>query len=393
MKWLWLNTTQVGFGVGCVKEHMSRFIKPNSRILCTFGGGSIDKNGARKDTEEALEALHCEVRWEGGIPANPEYERLMEIVKVVREWAPDCILAVGGGSVLDGTKFISCAAKLPEDSDAWQTILVEGRYPETFVPVGSVMTLPATGSEWNSNFVISWRAKTLKQSGGCPGTFPVFSLLDPQYTMTLPVRQLRNGVCDAIIHVIDQFLTGQELPMMDSFWMSTLKELVDIAPEVVQENSSLDLHERLVMAASFALNFAFTLGKEGCWGIHMIGHQLTAKYDIDHGTTLAIVCPHFLENQFDARVSLLAQSAEFVFGFREGTQEEKAHAFIKKLTEVFASIGQISKISEWPDTTIGPNDVDEVTKMVMESVGNAPFGFRGQVTEADVSEILKKCLV
>jgi alcohol dehydrogenase YqhD (iron-dependent ADH family) len=396
MKWLWLNRTQVAFGVGAVKEHLSRFVKANSRIICTFGGGSIDQNGCRADVQAALDALHCEVTWAGGIQANPDFDQLMKIVALVREKKPDLLLAVGGGSVIDGTKFIVGAAKLPPSEDCWR-ILSDGLKPEETYPFGSVLTLPATGSEWNSNFVISWRAKCLKLAGGWPQTFPQFSLVDPVYTMSLPVRQVRNGVYDAITHCIDQFLTGQENPMMDDFWIAVIRELVVIGPEVIKPNSSLELHERLIQAASFALNFIFTLGKEDCWAIHQIGHALTAKYDIDHGATLSIVGPTFLETFVEQRKALLAKCAEGVFGVQTGTQEEKARAFIARLREFIVLIGEPSKVTDWKEgptpVKIGPNDIDELTKMIMEANKGQAFGWRGCATEQVVRDVLRKVVV
>jgi alcohol dehydrogenase YqhD (iron-dependent ADH family) len=393
MKWLWINQTQVGFGVSAVKEHLAKFVKPGSKVICTFGGGSIDRNGARADTQAALDALGCAVTWEGGILANPEYERLIEIVAVVKAAKPDLLLAVGGGSVLDGTKFISVAAKLDDGVDAWDAIMIKHEFPATKVDVGSVLTLPATGSEWNFNFVVSRRAIKMKLGNGAPQTFPVFSLLDPNYTLTLPVRQIRNGIYDAITHCIDQYLTGQEVPIMDGYWITTVKELVDIGPEVIKPNSSLELHERLMVACSFALNFIFTLGKEGCWAIHGIGHLLTAKYDIDHGSTLSIVGPTLLETQFEARKHLLAKSAEGVFGIREGTVDEKARAFIQKLKEFIVAIGLPSKVSDWEGVAVQPGDVDEIVDLVWTSVGKKPFGWRGCITFDLLKEIVAKVTV
>ena len=391
--WQWRNTTQVVFGENCVKDHLKDFVTPKSKVLCTFGGGSIEKNGCKSDVVAALEALQCDVRWEGGIPPNPEYARLVEIIKVVREWKPDLILAVGGGSVLDGTKFISAGASLPESVDPWD-IVAKQVYPESMTRVGSVMTLPATGSEWNSNFVISRRATHEKLAGGNNITYPYFSLLDPRYTMTLPPRQLRNGLYDAMCHCIDQFLTPQTNPMMDNFWMSVMRELVDISLPLLQPNSSLELHGRLIQAATFALNIVFTLGKEGCWGIHTIGHMLTAKYGIDHGATLAMVTPYFLEQFFEPRKYLLARCAERVFDVRDGSDDEKARAFIAKLRQWILDIGHSPKVSTWEGgVKIAPGDVEEVTKMVMDSTHGHPFGFRGTVTEPIVREILKQVIV
>ena len=391
-QWVWNNTTKVIFGANCVKENLSKYVQPKSKILCTFGGGSIDKNGARKDVEEALKELECEVRWEGGIPPNPDYARLVEIVAVVKTFQPDLILAVGGGSVLDGTKFIALASKLEDNEDPWG-ILTGQIKPTKAYRIADVITLPATGSEWNDGFVVSRHDDKVQAKNGClnPNVYPEFSLIDPRYTMTLPPRQLRNGVYDAITHIIDQLITPVENPMMDMFLMSVLKELIDIGRDVVKENSSIELHERLIIAASFALNGVLVLGKETCWAIHYIGHQLTSEYGIDHAATLAIVSPYFLENQFEQRKVLLAKAGAFVFGC-QGTEEEKARGFIAELRKFIKKIGQCTKVTDWEGATIKEGDLEKITKRVMESMGNKPFGFRGQITEEIVKEVLAHCL-
>lgn len=394
MKWLWTNTTQVGFGEDAVADHLKKFVQPKSKVLVTFGGGSIDKNGARDDVTKALAELECETKWEGGIPPNPEFARLIEIVAVVKEWKPDLILAVGGGSTLDGTKFITAAASLDEGVDPWD-IMTKKTFPKRCTPIGSVMTLPATGSEWNNGFVISRRATNEKLGSGNQVTFPKFSLLDPKYTMTLPPRQLRNGLYDAMTHCIDQFLVPQLNPMMDNFWMSVMRELVDISEPLLKENSSLELHGRLINACSFALNLVFTLGKESCWGIHQIGHMLTAKYDIDHAATLAMVTIPFLTHFKKERLYLLARSAERVFDVREGTDEEKADKFLAKLADWIKAIGHVRTVSECQHAKlpVKEGDYEEVVKMVMDSNGNKPFGWHKTVTEEAVRAILKPIIV
>nr|AGM32965.1 iron-containing alcohol dehydrogenase (Fe-ADH) [Coptotermes formosanus] len=179
--------------------------------------------------------------------------------------------------------------------------------------------------------------------------------------------------------------------MIDDFWLSTLKELVVIGPGVTKPNPSYELVYRLAMSAAFALNFVFTLGKEGCWGIHIIGHQLTAQYGIDHGATLSIVTIPFLESQYEARKVLLARSGEYVFGIK-GSIEEQAKGFIAKLKEFIKTIGQPLKVSEWPDVAIKPGDVDKVTKMVIKSVGGGNFGYHGSINEATVKKILTEVI-
>ena len=394
MQWLWTNTTQIGFGEHAVRDHFPKFIQPKSKILCTFGGGSIDKNGARKDVQDALDNLNCEVRWEGGIPPNPEYDRLIEIVKVVKEWKPDLVIAVGGGSVIDGTKFICVSAMQPEGTDLWETVCVKKTAKNECWPLATVLTIPATGSEWNNGFVVSRRSIGWKLGIVFYDCYPKFSILDPRYTMTLPIRQLRNGVFDAFCHFVDSFLTPVEYPMFDNFWMSICKELVDIGVPLLQQNSSLELHGRLIVAASFALNYIFGLGQVQCWGIHMIGHMITAKYGIDHGTSLAMVMPHLLETQLEARKVKMAKMAEFVFGIHEGSVEDKAHALIKAIQKWIHDLGIPESVSKWEGATIGKDDVDEVTKMVIEqSGGGHPVGLNGCCTEPVIREILSKVIV
>jgi NADP-dependent alcohol dehydrogenase len=400
MKWVWNNSTKVCFGANVVEEQLKNFIPEKSKVLCTFGGGSINQNGSKADVEKALAALNCTVLWEGGIPANPEYKRLMEIVAVVKKEKPDFLLAIGGGSIIDGTKFISVAAKIGEDGeedyDPW-LILKEHRYPKSHYKIGVVLTLPATGSEWNNSFVISRRETEEKLSSGTELTFPVFSLLDPRYTMTLPLRQIRNGIFDGFAHCLDQFMTEQSVPMMDNFWMSVMKELVDISDKLVNDTVSkeekYELHERLICATTFALNFIFTLGKDECWGIHRIGHLITARYDVDHGQTLSIVAPNFLEETFDVRKHNMAKSAIFVFGVEDkGSDDANARAFIEELRKWIKKIGMPLCLT---DAGITPKEgeVEVVTDMVMKSVSNAPFGFRGHITKENVINILRKSFV
>jgi len=390
MKFLWANTTQVVFGEGAVKEHISTFIKPGSRILCTYGGGSIEKNGAKSDVDESLSKLECEVRWEGGIPANPEYDRLVEIVAVVKEYKPDLILAVGGGSVLDGTKFIAIASHLQNGEDPWEMI-TKGRFPNTFVPFGSVMTIPATGSEWNQGFVISRRSLNAKVSGSrCQITYPTFSLLDPRYTLTLPVRQLKNGLFDSFCHMMEQYCTSEENMLFDNFWLSAIKEVFDIAPLVLSHPPKLETNERLMMCALFGLNKLFGLGKRQCWGIHIMGHQLTGQYNIDHAVTLALIMPKLYRKLFNKRKRLLAKLAEFVFDKRNGSEEEKAVFAIEKIEEFIHTLempqclNNIVKISE--------KDLQELMEHLESVTGGFGFGFEGQISSQIAREIYEELL-
>ncbi|OHS95227.1 alcohol dehydrogenase, iron-containing family protein [Tritrichomonas foetus] len=397
MKWLWQNRAQIGFGKDAVKEHLNKFVTPKSKVLCLFGGGSIDKNGARSDVNDALSKLKCEVRWEGGIPPNPEYDRLVEIVSVVKEFKPDVLLAVGGGSVIDGTKFIAVAATYEgENIDYWDEIIIKKSFQGTPLYFGAVLTIPATGTEWNHFFSVSRRSINWKAAAtGYVNCYPQFSLIDPKYTMTLPVKQIRNGVFDAFTHCADFVLAPiDENKLFDNFMFSVMKELVEIGPEVVKPNSSLELHERLIVCASFALNTLFNLGRFGCFSIHHIADRLTAKYGIDHGATLSMVMPVFYEHTFEARKERFAAAAEFIFDVHEGTVEDKARLFLENVNKFIDSIGIAKKVSDWEGVTINENDVDEVTNMVMEQTNKGqPFGCGNCGTPELVRSVLKKVIV
>ena len=272
--------------------------------------------------------------------------------------------------------------------------MIKRNPPEEAYKVGAILTLPATGSEWNKNFVISRRDIGWKLGNDFNITYPYFSLMDPRYTMTLPIKQIQNGIFDAFTHCVDQFLTPVESPMFDHFWMSVMKELVDIAPDVLKPNSSLELHERLIVACSFALNYIFSLSKKTYFEIHKFGHQLTAYYGIDHGASLAMVMPAFLESQIEERKNIYSQCAEFVFGEKNGTIEQKAQAFIDHIRKFIDEIKIAKSVSQWEGVTIGENDVDKVTNCIMEqSSGGKPFGFNNCCTKELVHQVIEKVIV
>lgn len=392
MKFVWNNYTQVAFGQGVVRKFIPKYVRPGSKVLCTFGCGSCFTNGSKTDLGEALDTLNCVVRWEGGIMPNPEYERCMEIVQIVKEFQPDLLIALGGGSVFDATKFICLAAKMNEGEDPYD-MLTKGTYPSTAFSMATVLTMPATGSEWNNNFVISRRAMNLKLGGSHDKVYPQFSLLDPKYTMTLPVRQLRNGVFDAMTHVIDQFVTQEENFMFDSFWISIFRELVEIGPEVIKEGSSIELHERLIIACSFALNLLFSLGKPGDWTIHLIGNMITEKYGIDHGATLALTAQPFLDSQKDTRKNVLARIARECW-HEQGSADDQADACVRHIREFIAEIGMPTKVSEYKyaDLHPKPEDIDELVRWIMDSNGGASLGAHGEVTADTIRSVLEKII-
>lgn len=314
----------------------------------------------------------------------------MEIIKVVREYKPDLLLAVGGGSVLDATKFISAAASLDPSVDAWD-IISKGAFPEKAIPVGSIITLPATGSEWNNTFVISREDRKEKNYGGAQITYPKFSIIDPRYTMTLPQRQIRNGLFDAMIHCTDQVITGDKCPMADNFFFSVMKELVDISTGLLQPDASLELHERLIVASEFAQNQIFAYGKTPYWEVHLTAQPLTPMYGIDHAATLAIVAPVLYERLKESRKETMAEAAEYVFGVHEGTVDQKADKFIEGIRNFAIKLGMPLKVSDFPNASkIQEGDVKFLVERALELGRGQQYGYNNELNAKVVEEILSK---
>lgn len=341
---IYQNPTKIIFGDGQI-ERLSKEIPANSKILMLYGGGSIKKNGVYDQTTEALKN-HQIIEF-GGVPANPEYEILMEAVEVVKKEKIDFILAVGGGSVIDGTKFISAASTY--DGDTWEMVKTKAKI-EDAIPFGTVLTLPATGSEMNSGFVVSRRETKEKLSMGSPLLFPQFSILDPNVINSIPERQVVNGIVDAFNHVLEQYMTypiGADL--QDRFAESILSTLVNDAPKVLENKEDYAAKANFMWSCTMALNGLISQGVPTDWAVHAMGHELTALYGIDHARTLAIIgIPHYKHN-FEAKKEKLAQYAERVWGITEGSLEDKAKQAIDKTEEFYHSLGVKTKLSEYAE--------------------------------------------
>lgn len=339
------NPTKILFGKGEI-ENLSTEIPADSKILMLYGGGSIMKNGIYEKVKKALS--NYEVLDFGGIPANPEYSILLDALKIIKEENITYLLAVGGGSVIDGTKFLSAAA-LYEGDTPWD--LLTNKKPVTKgLPFGTVLTLPATGSEMNSGSVITRAETKEKLAFGGPGMFPQFSVLDPEVIKSIPQRQLANGVADAFTHVMEQYMTypiGAKL--QDRFAESIMQTLVEVAPEIMKDPSNYEAASNFMWSCTMALNGLIQQGVPGDWAVHSMGHELTAMYGIDHARTLAILAGNHYRYNFDTKKEKLAQYAERVWNITEGTLEEKAHAGIEKTDGFFKSLGIDIKLSDYTD--------------------------------------------
>ena len=372
------NPTRLIFGDGMIAS-LSKEIPAGKKIMVTFGGGSVKKNGVYDQVIKALEGRIVTEFW--GIEANPTIETLRKAIALGKEKQIDFLLAVGGGSVLDGTKLISSG--LLYDGDAWD-LVKKGYYPES-VPMGTVLTLPATGSEMNSGAVIS-RIET-HEKYPFYSNYPVFSILDPKVTFTLPDFQIACGIADTFVHVMEQYMTSPgQSRLMDRWAESILASLIEIAPKIKENKTNYDLMADFMLCATMALNGFISMGVNNDWATHMIGHELTALHGLTHGATLVIVLPGTLRVLAAKKQGKLLQYGERIWGITSGTTEERVALAIKKTEDFFRSLGLHTRLSE---ENIGDATIDEITRRFTER--NVAFGEDRDVTAQIAREILISC--
>jgi len=337
------NPTRIVFGQGRIKE-LDRLVPAEAKVLVLYGGGSVLRNGTLPEVRAAL-GRRAVLEF-AGIEPNPTYETLMEAVALARRERVDFLLAVGGGSVIDGTKFV--AAAIPFQGDPWQLLLERGRNVGAAVPFGSVLTLPATGSEMNSGAVITRKEFKAKLAFGSPKLFPVFSVLDPVKTFTLPPRQIANGVVDAFVHVMEQYLTYPAgAHVQDRFSEGLLLTLMELGPRALAEPENYEVRASLMWAATLALNGLIGAGAPQDWATHMIGHELTALFGIDHAQTLAVVLPSVLAEQRAAKRAKLLQYGELVLGITTGSPDERVEAAIAGTRAFFEAMGIATRLGAY----------------------------------------------
>ena len=376
--------TRVVFGKDTIKE-LSRLIPRDRKILMTYGGGSIKKNGVYDQVKQALAGY--DLLEFGGIEPNPKYETLSKAIEIVKREGVNFLLAVGGGSVLDGTKFIALASKYNGD-DAYDAIMKRGEMPDSAVELADVITLPATGSEMNNGGVISRISTSEKLAFHHPCVFPKFSIIDPTVTFTLPERQTINGIVDTFVHTMEFNCTYDvNSPLQDIWAMGILRTLIAEAPKVLANPQDYDARANLFWCATCGLNYWISCGVPQDWSTHMIGHELTAFYGIDHGQSLAIVEPRLLKNQKVAKCQKLAKIAREVFKINEPVDLKAADMAIDKIEEFYNSIGMKTKLSDYG---IDANEAAEKIRARFKE-RNVAFGEKGAITADVAYEIVKAC--
>lgn len=371
------NPTKLIMGKGMIAR-LSKEIPANARIMITFGGGSVKKNGVYDQVKAALKDFYTVEFW--GIEPNPAIETLRKAIALGKEEKIDFLLPVGGGSVIDGTKLIS--AGLLYDGDAWDLVLAGKRITKT-VPLGTVLTLPATGSEMNSGAVIS-RSET-KEKYAFYANYPVFSILDPETTFTLPAHQVACGLSDTFVHVMEQYMTTTGVSrLMDRWAEGILQTLIEIAPQIRKNQHDYDLMADFMLSATMGLNGFIALGVPQDWATHMIGHELTALHGLTHGHTLAIVLPGTLRVLQESKGDKILQYGERIWGITEGSRSERIEKAIDKTEEFFRSLGLTTRLHE---EGIGDETIDEIERRFNER--GVAFGENEDVTGAVAKKILQ----
>lgn len=372
------NPTKLVFGKGQISK-LHELIPSDVNLMITYGGGSVKKNGVYNQVTQALKGREYTEFW--GIEPNPRVETLRKAIALGKEKNINFVLAVGGGSVLDGTKLV--AAGIACDDDAWDIVL-KG-VAEKQIPFASVMTVPATGSEMNGGSVIT-RAET-NEKYGFGGNYPEFSILDPEVTYTLSEHQIACGLADAYTHVLEQYMTtpGQSR-LMDRWAEGVLLSVIEIAPKIKENPHDYDLMADYMLAATLALNDFIRMGVTQDWATHMIGHELTALHGTTHGHSLAIVMPATLRVLKEQKYEKLLQYAERVFNITEGSEQERVDKAIEKTEAFYRSLGLTTRLSE---ENIGKDTIETIVQRFNER--DAAYGENRNVTGDVAREILMTC--
>lgn len=378
------NPVKVIFGSGSCAQ-ITKEIPSGSRVLITYGGGSIKRNGTFDEVKAALN--DHDVFEFGGIEPNPSVETLLQALNVIKQEQINYILAVGGGSVIDGSKYLAAIAF--EENNPIEVLRTRGRGIRRALPLGVVVTLAATGSETNSAAVVTELSTHTKTGFFSPHIYPQFAVMDPTKTLTLPTRQVSNGVVDAFVHVMEQYLTYPvNAKIQDRFAEGILLTLIEEGPKALASPDDVEVRANLMWAASQALNGLIGAGVPQDWATHMLGHELTALHGLDHAQTLAVVLPAMMEDRREAKRDKLLQYAERVWQIREGSDDKRIDAAIKQTRVFFELLGVPTRLSDYG---VGPEHIDALVAQ-LEAHGMVKLGERQAVTPDISRRIYEACL-
>lgn len=377
------NPTRIIFGREQMAQ-LSDLVKPFQKVLLIYGGGSIKNNGVYQQVTQALaDTSFIEF---SGVEPNPSFETLMRAADIVRREKVDFILAVGGGSVIDGAKFVAAAALF--NGDAWD-ILAKGAKITEAVPLGCVLTLPATGTESNGNSVVTRYETQEKLAFSSALVYPQFAILDPTVTYSLPPKQAANGVVDAFVHVMEQYLTYPvNAPVQDRFAEGLLLTLIEEGPKVIADPENYDVRANVMWAATMALNGLIGQGVPQDWATHMIGHEITALYGLDHAQTLAIVLPALMQQQRQQKREKLLQYGQRVWQLQHQDEERLIDEAISHTRHFFERMGVPTRLTDYG---LKAEVVDKlVEKLVQHKM--VKLGEHGDITPEVSRSILQQAL-
>lgn len=390
------NPVRIVFGEGQIKQ-LSKLVPSDARVLITYGGGSAERTGTLDEVRTALKSNgEREIFEFGGIEANPEFVTLLKAADKVNEHDIDFILAVGGGSVIDGSKFVALIASMTEKDgsvsreQAWEALTSYCKNVDSAIDLGAVLTIPATGSEMNSGGVINYSERQAKLPFGNPLAFPKFSILDPAKTLTLPDSQVMNGVADAFVHVMEQYLTYPvNAKVQDAFAESLLKILIEEGHAVKADPDNMETRKNIMWTATMALNGLIGTGVPQDWTTHMIGHELTSLHAIDHARTLTIVLPSVLRELKDSKKDKLLQYARNVWNLDTNEQQsddEVIEAAIARTEDFFRDLGLPVSLA---DAKLDASAIEPIIKQ-LEAHGMVKLGEHGKNDLAVSRRILER---
>lgn len=378
------NPVKIYFGKDQIAA-LNEAIPKGKTILFAYGKGSIKKNGVYDQAMAALKGYKI-VEF-SGIEPNPTYETLMKAVEVARENKVDFILAVGGGSVIDGIKFVSAAINF--NGDPWNIMLDAEAPINAAVPFGCILTLPGTGSEMNCGAVISRAATKDKLVFFSSSVFPQFSILDPVTTYSLPTNQTCNGIVDAYVHVMEQYLTyPADAPLQDRWAEGLLLTFLEEAPKVLSAPRDYNARANIMWCSTMALNGLLSVGVPSDWASHRIGHVLTAQFGLDHAETLAILLPNVMRVRRDVKKAKLLQYAKRVWNIDKGSDDQRIESAITKTEQFFRALNMKTKLRGY---NIGEEGIPLVLEKLRQN-GEVTLGEDGGVTLEVAGEILKQSL-
>lgn len=374
------NPTKIVFGTDSMNR-ISDLIRPfGNKVLITYGGGSVKKNGIYEKVVSQLKDF--EIREFGGIEPNPRVETIRKAREENKDFNPDFILAVGGGSVIDGTKLL--ASSMYYSGDPWDFLVKNDSEPQKYVPFGVVLTLSATGSEMNNGSVITNWETHEKLLFGREQTYPVFSILDPQNTYSVPKDQTAYGIIDAFSHVLEQYIVNSKnTPLQDRFSEGILLTLIENSKNVLDDPKDYIARANIMFSACMALNNLISSGTNQDWATHNIGDEISAFYDIPHAGGLAIITPRWMDVVKKDKATKIIQFGKRIWQL-SGTDEQVIEGAIKKTYDFFSSLGVKMSFKEW---NIDNKYFDLIVeRLAKKGIGESPLSAK------QISEILNNCL-